>query len=172
VALPILRGGGRVQGGYVKIQRATVEDAAEILALQKLAYRSEAEIYGVYDIPPLTQTLAQMEADLERQVVLVAVRETPPEPAAIVGSVRAYEREGTCYIGRLIVHPEVQNQGLGTHLLAEIEAAFPQVKRYELFTGHRSARNLHLYAKLGYNEFKREPVNDALAIVFLEKTLS
>ena len=127
----------------MRIQRATREDAAEILALQKLAYRSEAEIYDAYDIPPLTQALAEMEADLERQTVLKAVME-----GRIVGSVRAYEREGTCHIGRLIVHPEQQNRGLGARLLREIEAAFPQVERYELFTGHRSERNLYLYAKL------------------------
>jgi hypothetical protein len=41
--------------------------------------------------------------------------------------------------------------------------------RYELFTGHRSARNLYLYRKLGYREFKRIPVNESIILVFLEK---
>src|SRR5215469_8480676 len=41
--------------------------------------------------------------------------------------------------------------------------------RYELFTGHRTARNLYLYRKLGYREFKRLPVNDRIVLVFLEK---
>lgn len=40
---------------------------------------------------------------------------------------------------------------------------------YELFTGHKSARNLYLYQKLGYREFKRIPVNDSIILVFLEK---
>jgi PPOX class probable F420-dependent enzyme len=40
---------------------------------------------------------------------------------------------------------------------------------YELFTGHRSARNLYLYRKLGYREFKRVPVNDWIILVSLEK---
>ena len=43
------------------IERVSVSDAEEILALQKLAYQSEAEIYS---IPPLVQTLEEMEADL------------------------------------------------------------------------------------------------------------
>jgi ribosomal protein S18 acetylase RimI-like enzyme len=148
----------------VRILRATIGDASEILALQKLAYRSEAEIYGAYDIPPLTQTEAEMEADLERQTVLKVV-----DGDRIRGSVRAYEAQGICHIGRLIVHPDCQNQGLGTQLLRAIEAAFPQAERYELFTGHRSARNLYLYGKLGYKEFKRERVNETLTIVYLEK---
>ena len=98
------------------IERAQLDDAAEILALQKLAYQSEAAIYDTDDIPPLTQTLAEMEADLERQTVLVA-RETGPAGPAIVGSVRAHAQDGTCHVGRLIVHPDRQNRGLGTRLL-------------------------------------------------------
>ena len=87
----------------------------------------------------------------------------------IVGSVRAYDQESTCYIGRLIVHPNRQNRGLGTDLLQHIEAAFPQAVRFELFTGHLSARNLYLYRKLGYTEFGRQPISDALTMMFLQK---
>ena len=148
----------------MNVQRATADDASEILALQKLAYQSEADLYGVYDIPPLTQTLAEMEADLERQVVPKIVQEDH-----VVGSVRAYEKEGACHIGRLIVHPNHQNRGLGTRLLHEIEAAFPRAERYALFTGHKSERNLYLYGKLGYTEFNRETVNQVLTIVYLDK---
>jgi hypothetical protein len=38
------------------IEQAGVEDAGEILRLQKLAYQSEARIYNDYTIPPLLQT--------------------------------------------------------------------------------------------------------------------
>jgi len=46
------------------IEKATVSDAEELLALQKLAYRSEAEIYDDFSIPPLVQSLESMEEDL------------------------------------------------------------------------------------------------------------
>jgi ribosomal protein S18 acetylase RimI-like enzyme len=152
----------------MQIQRAAPEDAHELLTLQRLAYQSEAAIYGLYDIPPLTQTLAEMEADLERQTVLKAVLD-----GQIVGSVRAYAQGGACHIGRLIVHPDHQDRGLGTRLMRAIEGAFAgECARFELFTGHKSARNLYLYHKLGYTEFKRETVNGQLAIVFLEKARS
>jgi hypothetical protein len=39
------------------IEEATVSDAEEILALQKLAYQSEAEIYNDFGISPLVQIL-------------------------------------------------------------------------------------------------------------------
>ena len=50
-----------------------------------------------------------------------------------------------------------------------IEGHLRMAERYELFTRHRSARNLYLYRKLGYREFKRVPVNDWIVLVFFEK---
>jgi GNAT superfamily N-acetyltransferase len=150
----------------VSVERATVEDAQEILALQKLAYLSEAAIYGEYGIPPLTQSLEELRADFERQVFLKAALD-----GRIIGSVRAHEREGTCFVGRLIVHPDSQNWGTGSRLMGEIEAVFAQARRFELFTGHRSERNLYLYQKLGYRPFRREQVTAALTLVYLEKVV-
>ncbi|NJL72790.1 MAG: GNAT family N-acetyltransferase, partial [Candidatus Competibacteraceae bacterium] len=86
-----------------------------------------------------------------------------------IGSVRARAEAGTCHIGRLIVHPDRQNQGIGRQLMAAIEARFPEAQRFELFTGDRSGKNLGLYAKLGYREFKREPLGDRVTLVYLEK---
>jgi ribosomal protein S18 acetylase RimI-like enzyme len=146
------------------IEIARVEDAPEILALQKLAYREEAELYDDWAIPPLIQTLEQLQVDFGGQVFLKAVEED-----RLIGSVRAYQQEGTCYIGRLIVHPDFQGRGIGTRLMQEIEAAFPQARRYELFTGERSTRNLHLYHKLGYIEFRRQALSEKVTLVLMEK---
>ena len=148
----------------VEIQDADVRDALEILRLQRLAYQSEAAIYDDYTIPPLTQLLEEVEADLQRQVVLNAFADD-----RIVGSVRAQERDGTCFIGRLIVHRDWQNQGIGTRLMTEIEERFPSARRFELFTGDKSERNLHLYQKLGYHRLRTEQQTDRVRIVYLEK---
>jgi ribosomal protein S18 acetylase RimI-like enzyme len=149
----------------LQIEQASVADAEAILALQKLAYRSEAAIYDDFEIPPLCQTLAEMQQDISRQLVLKATL-----GGRIVGSVRGHEREGTCHIGRLIVDPACQNRGIGRRLMAAIEERFRGVRRYELFTGHRSERNLALYRKLGYLAFRSEAASDRLCIVYLEKT--
>ena len=149
------------------VQPAEPGDAAEILELQKLAYHSEAAIYNEFGIPPLTQTLDQMRADLARQTCLKDTID-----GRIVGSVRAFLSDGTCFVGRLIVHPSLQTCGMVTSLMNEIEYVFSHAARFELFTGHLSERNLYLYHKLGYRPFKQERISDALTLVYLEKVPS
>src|SRR4030042_5424637 len=118
------------------IKNARFSDAEEILSIQRLAYRSEAEIYDDFTIPPLTQTLEEFRNDFENQLILKIILD-----GRIMGSVRGFVREGTCYIGRLIVHPDFQNRGIGTHLMNRIEKDFKEAKRFEIFTGHKSERN-------------------------------
>ncbi len=148
------------------IGRATIFDAKEILALQKLAFKIEAEIYNDFNIPPLVQTLKDIEDDFRRQLFLKATID-----GRIIGSVRAFAEKETCFIGRLIVHPDFQNLGIGTKLMNEIESLFMICKRFELFTGDRSEKNLYLYKKIGYEIFKTEKMDD-ITLVYLEKTIS
>jgi ribosomal protein S18 acetylase RimI-like enzyme len=146
------------------VELADVQDARAILDLQKLAYQSEAALYNDYTIPPLTQTLEEIKADFGVQLFLKASVE-----GKIIGSVRGYLRQGTGYIGRLIVHPTHQGRGTGTALMDEIEKRFPGAERFELFTGHKSVGNLRLYERLGYRPFTRKKVSETLELVYLEK---
>lgn len=147
------------------IQKAQISDAAEILAIQKLAYQSEAKIYNDFTIPPLTQTLEEVEDKFEDHIFLKAV-----DNGRIVGSLRGNVLDSeTVYIGRLIVHPYHQNQGIGTKLLDEIESYFPDFKRYELITGYKSEKNINLYQKRGYKIFKKEKFSEKIHLLYLVK---
>lgn len=146
------------------IEQAKIEDAEEILFLQKLAYVSEAKIYKNFDIQPLRQSLDEIKAEFDNQIFFKGLQE-----GRIFGSVRGYLKDKTCCIGKLIVHPEMENRGLGTRLMKYIEDFFITAKRFELFTGSKSQRNLYLYRKLGYIIFKSEKINDDFTVVFLEK---
>jgi len=148
------------------IEQAKVSDAEEILLLQKLSYKSEAEIYKDFNIVPLIQTLKETKRDFENQVILKAVID-----GKIIGSVRAFAQDGACYIGRLIVHPDFQNRGIGTKLMNKIEEVFNFCGRFELFTGYKSEKNIHIYQKLGYKAFKIEK-NDNMNFIYMEKIRS
>jgi|GEM_PF-51893 len=145
------------------ITEAQYEDLADILYLQKCCYLSEAESYQNYTIPPLTQTLEDIRKDCEKHTILKLEVNNK-----IIGSVRAYVENDTCYIGRLIVDADFQNRGFGKLLLESVERTFNSVKRYELFTGSKSAKNLYLYHKLGYRECKEKHMQ-GITIKYLEK---
>ena len=148
----------------VEIQTARMEDAAAILALQKLAYRSEGELYQDWSIPPLVQTPEEISAEFGTKTFLKAER-----AGEIVGSARAEQSRETCAIGRVMVHPSCQRQGIGGRLMQAIEARFPSARRYELFTGEKSAGNIRLYERLGYRIFRRERLSAKVMLVFMEK---
>ena len=146
------------------IEQAKTEDLHEILQLQYLAYQSEADLFGTRDISPLKQTLDEVVSEFNSGIILKMVI-----AGNIIGSVRATEKDGTIYIGKLMIHPDFRRKGYGSLLLCEIERHYPD-KRYELFTSTRSKDNIRLYHKNGYKEFKQEMVSDELTFVFLEKT--
>ena len=148
----------------ILIKKAQKEDLEEILKLQYLAYQSEAKLFGNMDIPPLMQTLEEVYDEFQKGAILKAV----DDGGIIIGSVRAYQDGGTVYIGKLLVHPSKQGQGIGTQLLLEMEKQYLN-QRYELFTSTRSEKNIALYQKLGYEIFDEEQVTEELRFVYMEK---
>jgi GNAT superfamily N-acetyltransferase len=149
------------------IERALVRDAEDILKLQYLCFQREAELYNDYTLPPLKQTLAGLLLEYDTHIILVARYR-----GEVVGSVRANLKEGSCYVGRLIVHPRIQRQGIGSRLLQAVEREFPDISRYELFTGSRSEANVRLYASCGYRPSRTEKLSPGVEIVFMEKLQS
>ncbi len=163
-------------------QRAEKSDAPELLALQKIAYQSEAELYGDDSLPALQQRLDELEGDFDRPVPPTALG-TKAEGEAeermvflkavvngkIIGSVRGYRADGTAHISRMMVHPYFRRRGIGRRLLEEIEKAFPKARRFEAKTGDRNKRNLFQLSKRGYQAFKTEPFTPTITWVYLQK---
>lgn len=150
----------------MEVLNAGVEDAEEILKLQKAVYVSEAKLHDDYSIPPLTQTLSDITREFGTHTFLKVMEE-----GKIIAAVKGCEGNGTCYIGRLIVDEAFQSRGIGTMLMDKIEKEFGHLKRYELYTGKKSERNIRLYNKLGYKIFKEQQLNPNTTLVYLEKKL-
>ena len=148
----------------MEILKAAISDAEEILALQKRAFKQEAELYGDYNIEPLTTCLENTIEEFKKSVVLKMTRN-----GRIIGSVRGMLMNKACHIGKLIVDPEFQNKGHGAALMRAIEKEFPECKWFELFTGAKSENNLHLYKKLGYKITGTEKLNSQVSLVNMIK---
>ncbi|MCW2165210.1 putative N-acetyltransferase YhbS [Microbacterium hydrothermale] len=133
--------------GEPVIRPITTDDAGEVLTIQRAAFASEALIYGDPDMPPLTQTLEELAAELVENLGCVAVTD-----GRLVGAVRARRDGDLLLIGRLAIAPDQQGEGLGTLLLSAVEERGREAgaSTAELFTGGLSEANQRLYEREGY----------------------
>lgn len=129
----------------IKIVKAIEEDLMEILRLQKVAFKSEAEYYENDKIAPMVETLESMQEDYKSYLYLEA-----KIGSNIIGSIKGRQVDNHCWIGRLFVIPEYQRKGIAKKLIVEMEKQFPEVDYYTLYTGFKSKRNIALYESLGY----------------------
>jgi ribosomal protein S18 acetylase RimI-like enzyme len=148
----------------MQIETAIVNDIKSILNLQKLAFYQRGLDCNNMNLKPLVESLDEFTLSFHDFKYIKATIDN-----VLVGSARANELNGTCYISRLFVHPEYQGKGIGSKLLLEIEKHFRQkVKRFELFTGETNKKSISIYKNLGYSVFRRSDDYE-VPIVFLEK---
>jgi ribosomal protein S18 acetylase RimI-like enzyme len=143
-------------------------DAGEALTLQRAAFVQEALIYDSVQMPPLTQSLEELRAELVDNLGCVA-----REDGRMLGIVRARTDGDLLLIGRLAIAPDVQGRGIGSRLLRAVEDRGREAgcDEAELFTGSLSEANLRLYERSGYHETERVAGDDGIEQVFLRKPL-
>ncbi|MFV0535892.1 MAG: GNAT family N-acetyltransferase [Dysgonomonas sp.] len=145
------------------IQKAVISDLPDILELQKIAFRPIANLLGDNEIQPMVQTYNELLQEFNENIILKYIQD-----CQIVGSVRAYvDKDNICHVGKLIVHPDYQNKGIGKALMIEIEKKFMTCSKYLLFTGEITPNTLYLYTKLGYKEISR--TCDGAYMIIMEK---
>lgn len=154
-------------GAAIEISYATPADAELVAGLVRDGFRSEAERYGV-EIPPMRETAAAVLSELEDgDVVLLARLEDEP-----IGTVRGHvQPDGSIMVRRLGVVPGRRRRGVARELMAALEAAYPDARRFELFTGAETSPAIALYESLGYVRSREEEQVPGVTIVYLEKRL-
>ena len=148
--------------GEVEWRPATRADAGEILTLQRACWLDEAQANDALDIPPLQESLDDVVAGLATYTTFVL-----RAGGRLVGSVRAHtEPDGTWFVGRLMVAPDLRGRGLGRWLLERIEEAAPdETSGFALITGAGSEANLRRYRRSGYRPDRPDrPAGDPRAV--------
>ena len=143
------------------ITDAVPADAGEILTLQRAAFLADAQIYGDPFMPSLTQSTHEIALQIDDPAVVVLVGRRGPR---LVGSVRAHVRGDTAHIGRLMTAPDLQGEGIGHRLMAEIESRLGS-HTIELETGAESDANIRFYERRGYHVVGRPTLESGLRIV-------
>ena len=137
-------------------------DLSIILDIQKEAFSEEAIRYDDFSMPPMLQTLDQIIEEYNEGTIFFKYIQDDK----LVGSVRGKLVNDVCFVGRLVVLPTYQGQGVAKNLMKELELFFHnRCSSFEIFTGEKSIRPLNLYTKLGYLKTKEIPSNDYFIIV-------
>jgi ribosomal protein S18 acetylase RimI-like enzyme len=149
-----------------------VDDAGELLTLQRAAYAEEAQRSGDPFLPALTQTLDELVEEIRSGDGFVLRLN-----GRMVGAVRIRTVGGELNIGRLTVAPDMQGRGFGGALLyaAEEEAGKTDVANRDagevavLYTGRLSESSIRLYTRRGYHEVRREQLSPGVELVHMSK---
>ena len=139
-------------------------DLPDALALQKMAFMTEAMRYNDFHLAPLEERFAAFAQEFHIKTFLQARLE-----GAIIGLIRGFVRDGTGFIERLSVHPAYRGCGIGAALVRALEVALGS-PRFELFTAQRSADNIRLYESLGYRCFNQRSRDASIPLVLMEKS--
>ncbi|MEA5362166.1 GNAT family N-acetyltransferase [Amycolatopsis sp., V23-08] len=130
----------------MEIEAARPEDCPELLVLQRCCWVQEAILNDTLDIPALHETLEDLR-DWTKTWSVWTLR----DGHRLIGAVRARLDGDRWELGRLMVAPDFAGRGLGRRLLAHAEAQAPaEARRFVLFTGARSTRNITMYQRAGY----------------------
>ncbi|MBL8507691.1 MAG: GNAT family N-acetyltransferase [Chitinimonas sp.] len=146
----------------VPIDLADALLAAELLQLQRLAYRQEAELIGYPDLPPLKEGLPEL---MESGETMLGWR----VDGELQGAIGFIEDGDGILICRLVVSPAVQRRGVAVQLVnAVLDWVGAQPLRVS--TAAANAPALALYAKLGFKPVRTSQTPDGLALVSLLHT--
>lgn len=151
------------RGWQMNILKAEKSDLAEILQVQKAAFRKEAEEFNDFNIEPMTQTVSILEEEYKTYTFLKVLN----EKGQIIASIRGHIEDGTSYIGKTFVHPDYQGKGIGTQMIQVLEQ-MNEAPRYEINASIRCPQNIRLYERLGYVRFKKIRTENN-GFVYLEK---
>ncbi|MGD0863476.1 MAG: GNAT family N-acetyltransferase [Candidatus Limnocylindrales bacterium] len=147
----------------VAFERATVEDAAVLVEVQRLSFKEEADRYG--ECPPYDETPADLVDLIATAFVFKIVVD-----GKCVGDIVVRRRDDDSYYLRTIsVIPAFRDRGIGSCAMAFLEAEFPDAAAWHLITPAGSSRNHHFYEKHGYHQVSQIYRSPQLTLIEYEK---
>jgi GNAT superfamily N-acetyltransferase len=151
----------------ITYRRLGPDDAGEVLTVQRAAFVAEGRLYGNFDIPPLVESLEQVGHELGTTVMTGAF-----DGARLVGSIRVTKDGDLGWISRISVAPDQQGRGIGAGLIAAAEEDLPPgIRRLQLSAGAKSAANIVMYERRGYEVFSRASDPAGVEMVLMGKDL-
>jgi ribosomal protein S18 acetylase RimI-like enzyme len=135
--------------------------AREIFDIQQAAYLQESLLIDYPNLPPLLETLADIQA--ANEIFLTYAIENK------ITGVLSYEiQDNTLTITRLVVRPDFTGRGIGQALLKEV-LQHSTVNHFIVGTAEKNIPAIKLYEKYGFTILEKQTLPDGLVLVCLEK---
>ena len=135
----------------IQIRKAEQEDAQALMVVSRDAFDGDIN-YGAPEAggpPGYASENWHLRMILNCDVYKIVHFDRLSE--RIVGGIVVYEKEPQhMELGRMWVHPDYQNQGIGGQAIQFLEDMYPDAKLWTLDTPKWNTRNHHFYQKMGY----------------------
>lgn len=152
----------------ITIERAVRDDAPAMWALQQRAFAEEGRRVGTLaggePIPPLAETVDAIAGHIATQTALVA-----RDGGRVVGAVRGLVSGPVCVVRALVVDPSAHGAGIGSRLLAALQAALPDVGRFDLTTNMAMAQNVPFYERRGWRVVRIDRLDGGIVLAQMSK---
>lgn len=132
----------------VQFRRTTPADVDVLTVVQKITFDDDSQKYlgkpcgGPPGYDSAEWSLARMHDGIYFKMVA---------DSQIIGGIIVFNLgSGHFNLGRIYIHPDYQNRGIGTQALQFLETTFQEAKRWSLDTPVWATRNHHFYEKMGY----------------------
>jgi ribosomal protein S18 acetylase RimI-like enzyme len=136
----------------------------EVLNLQKLSYRVEAEIINCDNIPPLREKIDDIIDSQETYLAFYEGRE-------IAGVLTYQIDEDSLTICKMMVHPNHFKKGIASMLLNHVFKLDVMTRRIKVSTGAKNTPAIQLYKKYGFTEVDGIKISEDLSIKSFEKII-
>lgn len=154
----------------ILFEKATLEDAEELLEVQRKSFQEALDLYEDYDTNPMFEKIEKISYKIQNQNYYKILAD-----GRIIGGLHACKlADFECYLNRIFILPSFENLGIGKKAIKFIEEEkdFADAKRWRLDTPHKSFKNHFFYEKLGYVRTGRvEEISEKLKLIYYEKII-
>lgn len=137
--------------------------AQQVLAVQRPSYQIESLLIEYPNLPPLFETLADLQNSDESFVGCWLAGQ-------LVGVLSYKQADEGIHIDRLVVHPDYFRRGIGRALLQWLETAVSP-PHITVSTAVKNQPAIQLYQAQGYTIVQYTTLPDGLELVLLRKEL-
>ena len=151
----------------IELKKATIEDCSQLHDFQIRAFESLLDKYQDYEHSPGAVTLEHIVRcfyESTTDYYFIYLKRTP------IGGIRVCNHGQHCQLKQISILPEYQNCGYAQVAIKQMEACYPNARKWSLDTILQEKKLCYLYEKLGYKKTgKLLNIQQGMDLVFYEK---